>query len=380
MDLRNAPLRLLLIEDSPSDAILLQAALRDSALRSASVVHETTLNSGLNRLGQATFDAVLVDLSLPDSSGIDTLIRVTDGAGPAAVVAITGAHDRKLAEEAVRLGAQDVLNKDEYNPSEIGHAVDYAIQRQRRAQAHDDAHAKELAERALFVSHISHSLRSPLSVVHGFASLLLDGNGGPLSADQKDFLGVLMRNVDQLTTMINGMTEMARVERGGLSVNCRPTELRALLSDTITSYRPLAEDRQIDLSLVCGELPAVHADGDRTREILANLVDNALRFTPNGGRITIEAANLSGMMQITVRDTGRGIAPEDQERIFDQFFQSEHSDEAGHLGLGLGLFVSRELIRKQGGAISVESTVGRGTAMSFTLPVMGIQSASEAVA
>jgi signal transduction histidine kinase len=173
---------------------------------------------------------------------------------------------------------------------------------------------------------------------------------------------------------------MARVERGGLSVNCRPTELRALLSDTITSYRPLAEDRQIDLSLVCGELPAVHADGDRTREILANLVDNALRFTPNGGRITIEAANLSGMMQITVRDTGRGIAPEDQERIFDQFFQSEHSDEAGHLGLGLGLFVSRELIRKQGGAISVESTVGRGTAMSFTLPVMGIQSASEAVA
>jgi signal transduction histidine kinase len=345
--------RLLLIEDSPSDAMLIEAQLRDSVFATATIERESSLAAGLTRLDEGGFDGVLVDLGLPDSEGLDTFVRVAEAAGTAAVVVVTGLADAQLAEEAVCLGAQDYLIKSGSRPGEFGRAVNYAIRRQRVLDELARARDEQLEAKDRFLSHVSHELRSPLSVVHQFASLLFDG--------------------------VDDLLEVGRVQRGHLAVECRALDLRGLLADVVTAYAPAAEHRGIAFSLDAGLLPEVVADEERIREVLANVVDNALKFTAPGGSIALEGmADDEGYVRVTARDTGCGVRAEDLDRIFEQFFQAEQSDEVSRHGLGLGLFVCKDLVERQGGAMWAESTHGQGTAISFTVPVTTTNPDSEA--
>jgi signal transduction histidine kinase len=365
-----APTRLLVIEDSPSDAMLLEAALQDSVLASATIVSESCLGAGLKRLAESTFDGVLIDLGLPDSEGLETFSRVREAAGEAAIVVITGRDDSRLAEEAVRLGAQDYLRKSETRRGELGRAVDYAMRRQRVLRDLERARDEQLEARDRFLSHVSHELRSPLSVVYQFGSLLQDGVGGSLSADQRDFLEVLMRNVGQLKLMIDDLLAVSRGQRGGLSVELKPVAIRDLLVETVAAYRPAADHGGVRIAADAGDLPTVLGDQGRLREVLTNLVDNALKFTPEGGRITLEGAPAGECVRVTVRDSGRGIPPDDLDRVFEQFFQVEQGDDVSRNGLGLGLFVCRDLIQRQGGVMWAASVRDHGTAICFTVPIM----------
>lgn len=370
--------RLLLIEDSASDAMIIEAHLRDSLFATATIDREVTLSAGLERLEHGGYDGVLIDLGLPDSDGLATFVSVAEGAGAAAVVVVTGLADARMAEDAVRLGAQDYLIKSESRPGEFGRAVDYAIRRQRVLGDLERARAEQLEAKDRFLSHVSHELRSPLSVVHQFASLLFDGVAGPITVDQREFLNVLIRNVGQLRVMIDDLLEVGLVQRGKLVVDCRAFDLRAALAAAVAAYQPVAEHHGIALSLDAGLLPAVFADEARLGEVLANLVDNALKFTPDGGSITIDATEDVGNVRVTVRDTGRGIRAEDLDRIFEQFFQAAQTDEVSRNGLGLGLYVCRDLIDRQGGAMWAESRLGHGTAISFTVPLSPMNPEPEA--
>jgi len=313
---------------------------------------------------------VLIDLGLPDSEGLETFSRVRAAAGEAAVVVITGRDDSRLAEEAVRLGAQDYLRKSESRRGELGRAVDYAMRRQRVLRDLERARDEQLEARDRFLSHVSHELRSPLSVVYQFGSLLQDGVGGSLSEDQRDFLEVLMRNVGQLKLMIDDLLSVSRVQRGRVVVESKPVEMRDLLAETVAAYRPAADQRGIQIAADAGDLPTVLGDAGRLREVLINLVDNALKFTPEGGQITVEGIPADDCVLVTVRDSGRGIPTDDLDRVFEQFFQVEQGDDVSRNGLGLGLFVCRDLIQRQGGVMWAESVLGHGTAICFTVPVM----------
>lgn len=370
--------RLLLIEDSASDAMIIEAHLRDSVFATATIHREASLSAGLERLEHSGYDGVLIDLGLPDSDGLATFVSVADVAGAAAVIVVTGLADARMAEEAVRFGAQDYLIKSESRPGEFGRAVDYAIRRQRVLGDLERARAEQLDAKDRFLSHVSHELRSPLSVVHQFASLLFDGVAGPLTADQREFLNVLIRNVGQLRVMIDDLLEVGLVQRGKLVVNCRELDLRAALAAAVAAYQPVAEHLGIALSLDAGILPAVFADEARLSEVLANLVGNALKFTPDGGSITVDATRDIGNVRVTVRDTGRGVRPEDLDRIFEQFFQAAQTDEVSRNGLGLGLYVCRDLVDRQGGTMWAESRLGHGTAISFTVPLSPMNPEPEA--
>jgi signal transduction histidine kinase len=367
--------RLLVIEDSPSHAMLLEAALRDSVLRAATVVSEPCLAAGLKRLEEGSFDGVLIDLGLPDSEGLETFLRVREAAGDAAVVVITARDDARLAEDAVRLGAQDYLLTSESRPGELGRAVNDAVRRQRVLRDLERARDAQLEARDRFLSHVSHELRSPLAAVHEFGSLLSDGVAGPMTTEQRDLLAVLMRNVDQLTLMIDDLLDVSRAAHGRLTVESRPVDLRELLADTVAAHRPAADQRGMRLAVEVGDLPTVVGDAGRLREVLTHLVDNALKFTPDGGRITLGAVAGGDRVRVTVRDTGRGIPAEHLDRVFEQFFQVEQGDDSGRSGLGLGLFVCRDLIQRQGGVMWAGSPLDHGTAISFTIPVLGTASA-----
>ena len=364
-----SPFRLLIVEDSPSDAALLRAELQDGPLAAARLDHASTLDAALGRLAARQYDAVLTDLGLPDSDGFATFDAIVAAAGDAAVVVLTGRDDEQLADEAVVHGAQDYVVKGHRRPGDLARAVRYSVRRQQLLTELRVARDAQLAQKDNFLSHVSHELRCPLAVVHQFASLLADGIAGELNAEQGDLMAVLIRNTDQLKAMIDDLLLANRAGRDAVVVEPETVEPAPLLAETAAAFRPAAAERGLTLVHDPNPLPAVVADPKRVREILINLVDNALKFTPRDGRVTVAAAAEEGYLRFVVRDTGCGIDPAALPHVFDRFYQAEQSDSISRNGLGLGLFVCRDLVHRQGGELTAASVVGAGTTMSFTLPL-----------
>jgi signal transduction histidine kinase len=361
--------RLLIVEDSPSDAMLLRAELEEGPLAGAALEHASTLDAALARLAADRYDAVLTDLGLPDSDGFATFDAIVAAARDAAVVVLTGRDDEQLADEAVVHGAQDYLVKGHRRPGDLARAVRYSVRRQQLLTELRVARDEQLAQKDNFLSHVSHELRCPLAVVHQFASLLADGIAGELQSEQLDLLTVIIGNVEQLKAMIDDLLLTSRADRGAVVIETDTVEPAPLLAETAAAFRPAAAELGLTLIHERQPLPPVVADPTRVREILTNLVDNALKFTPRDGRVTVGAAAEGDFVRFVVRDTGCGIDADALPHVFDRFFQAEQSDSISRNGLGLGLFVCRDLVRRQGGELTAASEPGAGTTMSFTLPL-----------
>lgn len=368
------PIRILLVEDSPSDAMLMEAELHEAAPECV-VERATTLEASRTALKAGVYDIVLLDLGLPDSEGLDTFRAIAEIAPHTTIVVVSGFDDELTAETAVLLGAQDYLVKGATRRGQVVRSISFAM---RRNQIIEDLHKlrnAQLEEKDLFLSHVSHELRSPLAVIHQFVSLVVDGIAGPLSEDQADYLAVTVRNIDQLRLMIDDLLNVGRLGHGRLILECAPTQLQELLTDCISARRPAETARSITVTLTSSPLPLVECDPRRTREVLDNLLDNAMKFTADGGSVELAATCDEAGVRVSVRDTGRGIRSENADRVFEQFFQEPGPDEAARNGLGLGLFISRQIVEMQGGRIWVESAVGEGTTVTFTLPLANKQEA-----
>ena len=224
-----------------------------------------------------------------------------------------------------------------------------------------------------FLSNISHELRTPLNSIIGFTDLLLtqDLGGPPLSNQQRDFLETVARNGRQLLELINELLDLQRIAAGRMDLKPEDVELAPLLSEAAGSVHAQVEKHRHALVVTP---PAqdlrVHADRGRVRQVLLNLLSNAIKFTPDGGRITLAAAPVNGGAEarIAVTDTGIGIAAEDQPKLFKEFSQLDATASRKYEGTGLGLALSRRLVELQGGAIGVESEMGKGSTFWFTLP------------
>ena len=240
----------------------------------------------------------------------------------------------------------------------------------------DRARREQLVLKDRLLSHVSHELRTPLTALHQFLTLLRDGLVGPLTPDQAEAVGVSLRNADQLKAMIGDLLESSRAESGKLAVRLQPMEIAPLVTDVVRVFRSPASESGVEVVVsLLDDLPQVQADPTRARQVLINLIDNALKFTPGPGTVTISARpdpDLPGRVRISVTDTGRGIAPAALSRIFSRLYQVEEADaEGARRGLGLGLHICRELVARQGGRIWAESELGKGTTVSFTLNAVG---------
>ena len=231
---------------------------------------------------------------------------------------------------------------------------------------------KAMKTKDQFLSNISHELRTPLNSIIGFTDLLLTQELGPaLSDQQRDFLETVARNGRQLLELINELLDLQRIAAGRMELKPEPFELAALLNEAAGSVH--AQVQKHGHALVISPLPPdlrVHADRGRVRQVLLNLLSNAIKFTPDGGRITVAAGPVNGGAEarIAVTDTGIGIAPEDQPKLFQEFSQLDASASRKYEGTGLGLALSRRLVELHGGAIGVESEMGKGSTFWFTLP------------
>jgi len=225
-----------------------------------------------------------------------------------------------------------------------------------------------------FLSNISHELRTPLNSVIGFTDLLLTQEGdAPLSAQQRDFLETIGRNGRHLLELINELLDLQRIAAGRMEIKPESVEVSALFDEAAATVTAQAQKHGHTLMVTPPPIGLrVHADRGRIRQVLLNLLSNASKFTPDGGRVTVAAASVNGgaapAVRVAVTDTGIGIAADDQPKLFQEFSQLDASASRKYEGTGLGLALSRRLIELHGGTIGVDSQLGKGSTFWFTLP------------
>jgi len=223
-----------------------------------------------------------------------------------------------------------------------------------------------------FYHTLSHELKTPLTSAREFVSIVMDGLAGGLNDKQREYLRIAMESCNQLRVCINDLLDATRLETGKLSVELKPVALGELALRVVTTMNPAATGKRIRLTCNAEHgLPPVEIDESRITQVIMNLVNNALKFTAAGGEIKVNvaaSAEKKDFMEVSVSDTGRGIPEGQMDRIFDRLFQVKNGDASTEHGVGLGLFICRELIRLHHGDIRVESRFGSGTTFTFDLP------------
>lgn len=365
-----APLRVLLVEDNPGDAELMAEMLHEDMPDVASFVtrHVTRLSDALAGLERSPVDVILLDLSLPDSRGLDSLEAVRAALPEMPVVVMTGLADDEVALKAVQAGAQDYLVKGRDGSGAVRRAVRYAVERQRLVRAAQRA----TAARDEMLAVVSHDLRNPIGTIGMCAQALMDP--APVPPESAREMGAIIEHsCDWMLRLISDLLDVTRMEAGVLTLQLESLTVASLVSSLLEMYGPLATRRNITLdSSVAAELPLVYADNDRIFQALGNLVGNAVKFTQAGGHVHLKVAPASadagvgdGGILFEVSDNGPGIAPEAQAHLFDRFWQARSARRGG---AGLGLAIARAIILAHGGTISFRSTLGVGTTFTCSIP------------
>jgi signal transduction histidine kinase len=365
----------LLIEDNPGDADLVRLRLVEG--KSAVQVNcVPRLTDALACLDVETPTLVLLDLNLPDSHGTETFRRIMQKAPNVPVVILSGQDDEALAMKAVHMGVQDYLVKGDITSKQLERALRYAIERQGLLRALDMTRLQQIELKDRFLSHVSHELRTPLTCIYQYVTLLLDGLAGPLASDQTDHLKTVLKSVNQLHAMIRDLLQATRADSGKLRIEPRCIDIGELIQQAVTMMRPSAILERVTLEVeVDLTLSLVYADPDRALEVLINLIDNAVKFTPPEGKVVVKASRVEtdpSSVYLSISDSGRGIPQESLPQVFERLYQDPDAVDGNKTGLGLGLYIAREIVTLHGGKMWVASEPGSGSTFSFTFPLYSL--------
>jgi signal transduction histidine kinase len=319
---------------------------------------------------------VLLDLSLPDAHGMETVGRMLDAAPEVPIIVLTGLADETVAVQAVQSGAQDYLVKGTVEGGTLARAIRYAIERKRlegeRARLlRNEQEARAAAEAAVMARDevlriVAHDIGNSLSAVKIHARVL----ERTLPADQADVrsrIESIRHLTQQMDRLRQDLLDVAAIEAGRLSFEPAELDVGEVVDDVLAGVAGLAAEKEMEVRAGIGaDLPAAWADRERIHQVLSNLVGNAVKFTPQGGRVLVTAMAEDGEARVSVADTGPGIPPEHLPHVFDRFWQARSTRRAG---AGLGLAIARGIVEAHGGVIGVQSEPGRGTTFHFTLPL-----------
>ena len=269
--------------------------------------------------------------------------------------------ERELQEKNERL---DVQNEELQSQSEELMAQGQElVEKTRELEVASNAKSE-------FLSHMSHELRTPLNVIIGFSELMMDGVAGEVNEEQRQCLNDVLGSGQHLLGLINDILDLSKIESGKMELKLRNVALPGIIETLRSEMMPLVTKRNQSLDVIVEKgLPSVRADKAKIRQVLINLLSNSTKFTPEGGKLQVEAVREDGWCRVSVIDNGIGISKENQKKIFEPFSQLESPlpREAG--GTGLGLAIARQIIEKHGGRIWVESEYGEGSRFNFTLPL-----------
>jgi signal transduction histidine kinase len=416
-----APLKLLVVDDSPEDRELYRRLLRADTERSYEFLEAQLGEEGLRRCEEDAPDCVLLDYRLPDLDGVEFLSRLApSGTAPRIpVIVLTGQGSEAVAVSAMKAGAQDYLLKGSFGADILGRSVQNAIEKvqllqrieRRTAQlagANEEllheVEQRRRAEEALqkmadglerlvqertaelsranrskdeFLATVSHELRTPLNAILGWTQILRQG---VVPADtHARALETIERNARWQMRLIDDILDVSRIVAGNLRLDLAPLDLAALIESAVDVVRPGAVAKGVALTLdVPGPAP-ISGDADRLRQVIWNVLSNAVKFTPAGGRVDVRLRSRDSAYEVSVSDTGAGIAPAFLPFVFDPFRQADASTTRRHGGLGLGLAIGRQLVELHGGHISAHSE-GEGRGATFTVRLPGQQASATTAA
>ena len=370
-------LKILLVEDSSTSAMLVQNVLvsegADSVHGKFSLTHCTTLGEATEHLKQEDFDLILLDLTLPDSSGLETLSRVRTATPDIAVVVLTATDDESIGLEALQIGAQDYLIKDETYPKLLKRSVSYARERFLIEKSLRDARDKsDTANKAKsnFLASMSHEFRTPMNAILGFGQMLTYNKASPLDQTQQEYVDIILRSGEHLLDLINDTLDLAKIEAGMAEITLEPINISTMISECIDLVSPLAKKRSIIISTNASDSAQtqVLADDTRLKQVLINLLSNGIKYNKENGNLSINIKQTdNGYVRIDVTDSGKGIAAENFDKVFIAFTRLE-AENSEIEGTGVGLAVTKELVERMGGAIGLKSTVGEGSTFWIEIP------------
>ncbi|MDP9291341.1 MAG: response regulator [Verrucomicrobiota bacterium] len=414
-------LKLLIIEDNEQYAVLVRRMLARSVRFTAEFSGAETLAGGLEKLRHEAFDLVLLDLTLPDSHGLHTFSTIADQAGPTPIVVMTALDDQAQAQETVQCGAQDYLVKDGIDPRSLERAVIYAVERgkvQQQLHEANEALEKRVAERTrdltlaneelqkqvrerkraeelLVITQkqviererlhalgrmavgIAHDFNNSLSPILGFAELLLRSPENFSDTEKsRRYVEKIYASAQQSAAIVSRLREFYRFRGDGEMF--LPVFINDLIENVILLTQPrwkgeaLAKGIHITIVTELEDVPTVSGNEAELREMLTNLVFNAIDAITDEGRITIRTVQRDQSVYVEIGDTGGGMPEEIRAHCFEPFFSTKREH-----GTGLGLGIVHGIVRRHEGEISVESVVGEGTTVNVALPVYHEQTPAE---
>ena len=377
--------KILLVEDNPADCkwidIQLQKAFGDA------LIFETCgyLSKALELLEKNTYSIVILDLTIPDSTGLEGLKKILELDYNCPIIILTGLDDESLGVEAVQLGAQDYLIKGKTSSNGLKRSITYSMERSKLSKqlVENIKKVEESEVRQEFFATLSHEIRTPLNGIIGFTNLLLKDE---LTPTQREQLEAVKHSGDILLVLINDILDFFKIETDNIKIESTELKLDELVNSTLGSFQLMFQEKELKINKHYDErIPEILlGDPVRINQILLNLLSNSLKFTSYGGQITInvnileqdesEANTVSGdhdkvNIEFIVSDTGIGIPTEKLDVIFDPYVQSSSDTTRKYGGTGLGLSIVKRLVNMMNGTISVKSQLAVGTTFTFVLPL-----------
>jgi two-component system, NtrC family, sensor kinase len=274
-----------------------------------------------------------------------------------------------LAEDLNRMAAslQSSHAKLEQTVEERTRELQAALEQLAEKSRELEAASKHKSE---FLANMSHELRTPLNAIIGFSQVLNEQLFGEVNEKQQEYLEDILSSANHLLSLINDVLDLSKVEAGQVELELAPFSLREALERGVVMVRERATKNGVALRLELDpSIDVVDGDERRIRQVVFNLLSNAVKFTPEGGRVDVSTARKNGEVRVSIADTGAGIAPEERERIFEEFQQARAQNGQRPEGTGLGLALSKKLIELHGGRLWVESELGKGSTFTFTIPI-----------
>lgn len=404
--------KILLVEDDPLDRRQVRVVLAKAGLGDSFNIDDAdTLSQACARLVAGNYDIVLLDLNLSDSAGIDTVVRIRAADSNATIIVLTGLDDDETGLEAIKNGADDYIVKGDSLRRILVRTIRYSLERrcirqqllehrryleqmvsertanletangQLRQEIEDRKQvekellvAKKQAEAANqakseFLANISHELRTPLHSILSFASFGVKKYASAEPHKLLDYFRRIKQSGATLLDLLNDLLDLAKLESRRAAFSFEPTDLGLLVKSVAGEVCTLLSERDLTIRVGPHDLDErVALDSDRIKQVLRNLLNNAIKFSPRGGVIDVGVSRTDAVAKVSVSDRGPGIPEDELEAVFDKFVQSSKT-KTGAGGTGLGLSICHEIIAAHGGRIWAENRLGGGTIFSFEIPL-----------
>ena len=350
--------KVLLVEDNPGDTRLLREMFNEDSSLNVDLTCVGFMADAERYLAAHAVDVVLLDLGLPDAQGLAAIRRARVAAPGIPLVVLTGTDDEALAAQSLQEGAQDYLIKGQIETRGLLRALRYAGERKRLERMKDE-----------FVSTVSHELRTPLTSITGSLGLLASKAAGELSGPAARLLKIAHGNSQRLVRLVNDILDIEKLQSGHVVFNLRRVEVRSLVQESVEAIGEFAQGLGVRIRIEAAHaVQDVRADTDRLAQVITNLLSNAVKFSSPNNEVVVTIENGAGLVRISVRDHGPGIATEFKSRVFERFAQADATNARRKGGTGLGLSIVKEIVGRLAGKVGFRDAPGGGTIFYVELP------------